>query len=33
MDSGVVWEQLATNTGPDLDFIEIIYPPHSHLDQ
>jgi transcriptional regulator with XRE-family HTH domain len=29
MDSGVVWEQLATNTGPGLDFIEIIYPPHS----
>jgi transcriptional regulator with XRE-family HTH domain len=29
MDSGVVWIQLATNTGPDLDFIEVIYPPHS----
>jgi transcriptional regulator with XRE-family HTH domain/mannose-6-phosphate isomerase-like protein (cupin superfamily) len=29
MDSGVVWEQLATNTGAGLDFIEIIYPPHS----
>lgn len=29
MDSGVVWEQLATNTGTDLDFIEIVYPPHS----
>jgi transcriptional regulator with XRE-family HTH domain len=29
MDSGVVWEQLATNTGRGLDFIEIIYPPHS----
>jgi transcriptional regulator with XRE-family HTH domain len=29
MDSGVVWEQLATNTGTDLDFIEILYPPHS----
>jgi len=29
MDSGVVWEQLATNTGKGLDFIEIIYPPHS----
>lgn len=28
MDSGVVWEQLAANTGDDLDFIEIIYPPH-----
>ena len=24
-----MWEQLATNTGPGLDFIEIIYPPHS----
>jgi uncharacterized cupin superfamily protein len=29
MDSGVVWNQLATNTGADLDFIEVIYPPHS----
>jgi len=29
MDSGVVWEQLATNTGTGLDFIEIIYPPRS----
>jgi transcriptional regulator with XRE-family HTH domain len=29
MDSGVVWEQLATNTGTGLDFIEIMYPPHS----
>jgi DNA-binding XRE family transcriptional regulator len=29
MDSGVVWEQLATNTGTGLDFIEITYPPHS----
>ena len=29
MDSGVVWSQLATNTGTDLDFIEVIYPPHS----
>jgi transcriptional regulator with XRE-family HTH domain len=29
MDSGVVWEQLVDNTGDDLDFIEIIYPPHS----
>ena len=28
MDTGVVWEQLATNTGSDLDFIEIVYPPH-----
>jgi transcriptional regulator with XRE-family HTH domain len=29
MDSGVIWEQLATNTGVDLDFIEVVYPPHS----
>jgi transcriptional regulator with XRE-family HTH domain len=29
MDTGVVWEQLATNTGRGLDFIEIVYPPHS----
>ncbi len=29
MDSGVVWEQLATNTGRGLDFLEIVYPPHS----
>jgi DNA-binding XRE family transcriptional regulator/mannose-6-phosphate isomerase-like protein (cupin superfamily) len=29
MDTGVIWEQLATNTGPDLDFMCIIYPPHS----
>jgi DNA-binding XRE family transcriptional regulator/quercetin dioxygenase-like cupin family protein len=29
MASGVVWEQLATNTGTALDFIEVIYPPHS----
>jgi transcriptional regulator with XRE-family HTH domain len=29
MDSGVIWEQLATNTGSGLDFIEIIYPPRS----
>lgn len=29
MDSGVIWEQLANNTGPALDFIEMIYPPHS----
>jgi transcriptional regulator with XRE-family HTH domain/mannose-6-phosphate isomerase-like protein (cupin superfamily) len=29
MGSGVIWEQLATNTGPGLDFMEIIYPPHS----
>jgi transcriptional regulator with XRE-family HTH domain/quercetin dioxygenase-like cupin family protein len=29
MDSGVIWEQLATNTGPNFDFIEVIYPPGS----
>jgi uncharacterized cupin superfamily protein len=29
MDSGVIWEQLANNTGTELDFIEVIYPPHS----
>jgi DNA-binding XRE family transcriptional regulator len=29
MDSGVVWERLAGNTGTALDFMEIIYPPHS----
>jgi transcriptional regulator with XRE-family HTH domain/mannose-6-phosphate isomerase-like protein (cupin superfamily) len=29
MDSGVVWEQLVHNTGRDLDFIEIVYPPHA----
>ena len=29
MESGVVWEQLATNTGTGLDFMEIVYPPHS----
>lgn len=29
MDTGVVWERLATNTGVDLDFIEVLYPPHS----
>lgn len=27
MDTGVVWEQLATNTAHQLDFIEILYPP------
>ncbi|WP_223189544.1 helix-turn-helix domain-containing protein [Nonomuraea terrae] len=27
MDTGVIWEQLATNTAHQLDFIEIIYPP------
>jgi transcriptional regulator with XRE-family HTH domain len=29
MDTGVIWERLADNTGVDLDFLEIIYPPHS----
>jgi transcriptional regulator with XRE-family HTH domain len=29
MDSGVVWEQLATNSDQNLDFMEIIYPPGS----
>jgi transcriptional regulator with XRE-family HTH domain/quercetin dioxygenase-like cupin family protein len=29
MDSAVVWEQLASNTGSDLDFIEVVYPPGS----
>ena len=29
MDTGVVWEQLATNTGAELDFMWIFYPPHS----
>jgi len=29
MDSGVLWERLVDNTGNGLDFIEIIYPPHS----
>jgi transcriptional regulator with XRE-family HTH domain len=29
MDSGVIWERLADNTGTGLDFLEIIYPPHS----
>jgi transcriptional regulator with XRE-family HTH domain/mannose-6-phosphate isomerase-like protein (cupin superfamily) len=29
MDTGVIWEQLATNTGADADFMRIIYPPHS----
>jgi quercetin dioxygenase-like cupin family protein len=27
MDSGVVWEQLASNAERDLDFMEITYPP------
>jgi transcriptional regulator with XRE-family HTH domain len=29
MDTGVIWEQLATNTGAGLDFMWIFYPPHS----
>lgn len=29
MDTGVVWEQLVTNTGAGLDFMWIFYPPHS----
>lgn len=29
MDSGVIWERLADNSGTALDFIEITYPPHS----
>jgi transcriptional regulator with XRE-family HTH domain len=29
MDSGVIWERLVDNTGAELDFIEIIYPPHA----
>src|SRR5262249_45322377 len=29
MDNGVSWERLVDNTGTGLDFIEIIYPPHS----
>ena len=29
MDSGVIWEQLARNTGPQLDFMKITYPPGS----
>ncbi len=29
MDTGVVWEQLATNTAHHLDFMEILYPPGS----
>lgn len=27
MDSGVIWEQLASNAERDLDFMEIVYPP------
>jgi transcriptional regulator with XRE-family HTH domain len=29
MDTGVIWEQLATNTKHDLDFMEILYPAGS----
>ncbi len=29
MDSGVIWERLVDNSGTGLDFIEIVYPPHS----
>lgn len=29
MDTGVIWEQLATNTAHHLDFMEILYPPGS----
>jgi DNA-binding XRE family transcriptional regulator/quercetin dioxygenase-like cupin family protein len=29
MESGVIWEQLATNTALQLDFMEITYPPGS----
>lgn len=29
MDTGVIWEQLATNTAHQLDFMEITYPPGS----
>jgi transcriptional regulator with XRE-family HTH domain len=29
MDSGVVWEQLASSAGHGIDFIEIVYPPGS----
>jgi transcriptional regulator with XRE-family HTH domain/mannose-6-phosphate isomerase-like protein (cupin superfamily) len=29
MNSGVIWEQLVGNTGSDLDFIEVVYPPGS----
>ncbi len=27
MDSAVIWEQLATNTAHQIDFIEITHPP------
>ncbi len=29
MDTGVVWEQLASSAGHGVDFIEIVYPPGS----
>ncbi len=29
MDSGVIWEQLASNSDSELDFMEIIYPAGS----
>ncbi len=29
MDTGVVWEQLASNTEHNLDFMEIVYPAGS----
>lgn len=29
METGVIWEQLATNTQHALDFMEIVYPPGS----
>lgn len=29
METGVIWEQLATNTQHMLDFMEIVYPPGS----
>ena len=29
MNTGVVWERLAANTGADFDFMEIVYPAHS----
>lgn len=29
MDGGVTWEQLATNTGRDMEFLDVVYEPHS----
>jgi transcriptional regulator with XRE-family HTH domain/quercetin dioxygenase-like cupin family protein len=29
MDSGVVWEQLVTNTAPDMELLEVVYAAHS----